>query len=46
MLELTHCLKSLRQEPADRLRGPERRRCMAQTVAELGHGGQRIAERE
>lgn len=36
----------LLQETAERLQGHERRRFMAQTVAELGRGGQRLAERE
>ncbi len=46
MLELTDSLKVLFKETAARLRGHERRRFMAQTVAELGPGGQRRAERE
>lgn len=46
MLELTDSLKVLLQETATRLKGHERRRFMAQTVAEFGHGGQRLAERE
>lgn len=46
MLELTDSLKALLQETAERLKGHERRRFMAQTVAELGLGGQRLAERE
>jgi hypothetical protein len=46
MLELTDSLKVLLQETAERLKGHERRRFMAQTVAELGVGGQRLAERE
>src|SRR5512147_2687162 len=46
MLELTDSLKTLLQETAERLKGHERRRFMAQTVAELGLGGQRLAERE
>jgi hypothetical protein len=46
MLELTDSLKVLLQETASRLKGHERRRFMAQTVAELGFGGQRLAERE
>jgi hypothetical protein len=45
MLELTDSLKALVQETAERLKGHERRRFMAQTVAELGPGGQRLAER-
>lgn len=46
MLELTDSLKVLLQETAERLKGHERRRFMAQTVDELGSGGQRLAERE
>lgn len=46
MLELTDSLKALLQETAERLNGHERRRFMAQTVDELGPGGQRLAERE
>jgi hypothetical protein len=46
MLELTDSLKVLLQETAARLKGHERRRFMAQTVAEFGVGGQRLAERE
>jgi Rhodopirellula transposase DDE domain len=46
MLELTDSLKGLLQETAERLKGHERRRFMAQTVAELGVGGQRLAARE
>jgi hypothetical protein len=46
MLELTDSLKRLLQETADDLKGHARRRFMAQTVAELGRGGQRLAERE
>lgn len=46
MLELTDSLKTLLQETAERLQGHERRRFMAQTVEELGPGGQRLAERE
>ena len=46
MLELTDSLKALLQETADRLKSHERRRFMAQTVEELGTGGQRLAERE
>ncbi len=45
MLELTDSLKSLLQETVERLKGHERRRFMAQTVEELGKGGQRLAER-
>lgn len=46
MLHLTDSLKVLLQETAEHLQGHDRRRFMAQTVAELGWGGQRIAERE
>ena len=46
MLQLTDSLKVLLQETAEHLQGHERRRFMAQTVAELGRGGQRLAERE
>ena len=46
MLELTDSLKALLQETAERLKGHERRRFMAQIVDEVGVGGQRLAERE
>lgn len=46
MLHLTDSLKVLLQETAEHLHGHDRRRFMAQTVAELGWGGQRLAERE
>jgi hypothetical protein len=46
MLKLTDSLKVLLKETAERLKGAERRRFIAQTVAELGSGGQRLAERE
>jgi hypothetical protein len=46
MLELTDSLKVLLKETAAHLKGHERRRFMAQTVTELGPGGQRLAERE
>ena len=46
MLELTEGIKALLRETAERLKGHERRRFMAQTVEELGRGGQRLAERE
>ena len=42
MLELTDGLKALLKETAERLKGHERRRFMAQTVEELGIGGQRL----
>ena len=46
MLELTEGIKALLTETAERLKGHERRRFMAQTVEELGIGGQRLAARE
>jgi hypothetical protein len=46
MLELTEGIKALLKETAERLKGHERRRFMAKTVAELGAGGQRLAEKE
>lgn len=46
MLKLTDSLKVLFKETAEHLQGAARRRFMAQTVAELGRGGQRLAERE
>lgn len=46
MLELTDSLKQLFQDTAERLKGHERRRFMAQVVDELGPGGQRLAERK
>jgi hypothetical protein len=45
-MELSDTLKSLFIETAHALKGPARRRFMAQTVKELGSGGQRRAERE
>ena len=44
-MELTNSLKSLLMETAQTLKGSQRRRFMARTVAELGLGGQRLAER-
>ena len=44
-MELTESLKSLLLETAQTLKGSARRRFMARTVAELGQGGQRLAER-
>lgn len=46
MLELTDSLKSLLIETANNLQGHQKRRFMAQTVKELGKGGQRLAKRE
>src|SRR5919198_5360876 len=45
-MELSDSLKSMLIEPAKTLKGHARRRFMAQTVQELGPGGQRRAERE
>ena len=45
-MELSDTLKSLFIETAQALKGHARRRFMAQTVKELGSGGQRRAERE
>jgi len=45
-MELSDTLKSLFIETAQALKGQARRRFMAQTVKELGSGGQRRAERE
>ena len=45
-MELTDAVKGLLREAARALQGSERRRFLARTVEELGHGGQRRAERE
>ena len=45
-MELTEPVKGLLQAAAGALRGSARRRFLARTVAELGPGGQRRAERE
>ena len=45
-MDLTDSLKSLFVETAQTLKGHARRRFMAQTVKELGSGGQRQAERD
>ena len=45
-MELSDSLKSLFVDTAQMLKGHARRRFMAQTVKELGSGGQRRAERE
>ena len=45
-MELTEPIKALLREAAQALTGSERRRFLARTVAELGPGGQRRAERE
>ena len=44
-MEFTDNLKALLIETAQTLKGSARRRFMARTVAELGLGGQRLAER-
>lgn len=46
MMELTDSLKTLFRETAKQLKGSKHRRYIAQTVRELGKGGQRLAERE
>ena len=45
-MELTESLKSLLIDSANSLKGSARRLFMARTVAELGSGGQRLAQRE
>jgi hypothetical protein len=45
-MQLSDTLKALFRETASTLKGAARRRFMAQTVQELGPGGQRLAERE
>ena len=45
-MQLSDTLKTLFIETATTLKGSARRRFMAQTVQELGRGGQRLAERE
>ena len=45
-MNLTNSRKTWLIETAQSLRGSERRIFMARTVRELGHGGQRLAERE
>jgi hypothetical protein len=45
-LELTDSLKSLLIQTAKTLKGSVRRLFMARTVAQLGEGGQRLAQRE
>ena len=45
-MQLTDSLKKLLNETAQQLKGSSRRRFMAQTVLELGRGGQSNAERE
>jgi hypothetical protein len=45
-MELTDTLKTLFIATAKALKGSERRLFMARTVKELGHGGQRRAERD
>ena len=41
-MELTVAIKRLLQDAVDKLKGPARRTFMAQTVQELGRGGQRV----
>ena len=45
-IELTDSLKNLLRETVLQLKGAARRRFMAQTVLELGYGGQSLAEQE
>jgi hypothetical protein len=45
-MELTEPLKNLLKETASQLKGAQRRRFMAQTVIEMGYGGQSRAARE
>lgn len=45
-MELTESLKTLFIQTAQTLKGSARRLFMARTVQELGHGGQRLAQRE
>ncbi len=45
-IELTDSLKNLLKETVLQLKGAARRRFMAQTVLELGYGGQSLAAQE
>ncbi|BAZ71248.1 transposase (plasmid) [Fischerella sp. NIES-4106] len=45
-IELTDSVKNLLKETATQLKGAPRRRFLAQTVLELGIGGQSVAEKE
>lgn len=45
-IQLTDSLKNLLRETALQLKGAAKRRFMAQTVLELGYGGQTLAEQE
>ncbi len=45
-IELTDSLKNLLKETASKLKGSTRRRFQAQTVMELGYGGQLLAQKE
>jgi hypothetical protein len=45
-MELTDSLKKLLSETALQLKGAAKRRFMAQTVLELGYGGQTLAAQE
>jgi DNA-binding protein Fis len=45
-IKLTDSVKKLLKETADQLKGASKRRFQAQTVVELGYGGQLLAEKE
>ena len=45
-IELTDSLKNLLRDTVVQLKGSAKRRFMAQTVLELGYGGQSLAEKE
>ena len=45
-IQLTDSLKNLLKETASQLKGAAKRKFMAQTVLELGYGGQWLAEKE
>ena len=45
-IQLTESVKKLLKETADELKGASKRRFKAQTVIELGYGGQLLAEKE
>jgi len=45
-IELADSLKNLLKETASKLKGSTRRRFQAQTVMELGYGGQLLAQKE
>ncbi len=46
LIELTDSLKNLLRETAVELKGAAKRKFMAQTVLELGYGGQSLAQKE